>query len=76
MTGVGWLLAAAASVDEEGLRLLTKDDYHSFLEECGDKLAVVDFFTDWCDGSRSREQALVGAHARQCAHRRQCAVRT
>ena len=34
--------------EEAGLRLLTKDDFYEFLEECGDKLAVVDFFTDWC----------------------------
>jgi len=34
--------------DEAGLRLLTKDDFWEFLEESGDKLAVIDFFTDWC----------------------------
>ena len=43
------LFAASASVDEAGLRLLTKDDFYTFLEDCGDKLAVIDFFTDWCN---------------------------
>ena len=43
----GFVLFVAV-VEVAGLRLLTKDDFYEFLEECGDKLAVVDFFTDWC----------------------------
>jgi len=30
------------------LRELTKDDFYACLEEAGNKLVVVDFFTDWC----------------------------
>lgn len=47
-------VAAAAAGDSGGgagdfpdLRELTKDDFHSCLEEAGDQLVVIDFFTDW-----------------------------
>ena len=30
-----------------GLQELNKDNFHSFLEEAGETLTVVDFFTDW-----------------------------
>jgi thioredoxin 1 len=30
------------------LKELTKEDFQSFLDAAGDKLVVVDFFTDWC----------------------------
>lgn len=33
--------------DYADLRELTKDDFHSCLEEAGDQLVVIDFFTDW-----------------------------
>ena len=47
--------AKAATVDEgspeqattSGLRELTKDDFYPFLREAGDKLVIVDFYTDW-----------------------------
>lgn len=47
-------VATAAAGDSGGgagdlpdLRELTKDDFHSCLEEAGDQLVVIDFFTDW-----------------------------
>ena len=40
-------MTATDTAEEEGLRLLTKDDFWEFLEQSGDKLAVIDFFTDW-----------------------------
>ena len=44
--------ASAAAVEGEpaaptGLQELTKDDYDSFLRDAGEKLVVVDFYTDW-----------------------------
>lgn len=30
------------------LQELTKDNFQTFLDEAGDKLVVVDFYTDWC----------------------------
>jgi len=44
--------ASAAAVEGEpaaptGLQELTKDDYDSFLRDAGDKLVIVDFYTDW-----------------------------
>ena len=42
--------AASDSLDENGgLRELTKDDFWQFMEDAGDKLCVIDFYTDWCD---------------------------
>lgn len=58
-------VSPSASVDEEGLRLLTKDDFHAFLEESGDKLAVVDFFTDWCGPCKVMYPMLVEMQAQQ-----------
>jgi hypothetical protein len=49
----GTRVSAAASVtaapegEIKALRELTKDDYNTFLEEAGDTLVVVDFYTDW-----------------------------
>mmetsp|Transcript_1102 Transcript_1102/g.3351 ORF Transcript_1102/g.3351 Transcript_1102/m.3351 type:complete len:191 (+) Transcript_1102:196-768(+) len=45
--------AAAAGAETDAgslpdLRELTKDDFYACLEEAGNKLVVVDFFTDWC----------------------------
>ncbi len=46
-------MSAAASVtavpegEMKALRELNKDDYYTFLEEAGDTLVVVDFYTDW-----------------------------
>lgn len=49
--------ASAAAVEGEpaaptGLQELTKDDYDSFLRDAGDKLVIVDFYTDWYAPSR------------------------
>jgi len=41
--------ADSNSLDEAGgLRELTKDDFWQYMEDAGDKLCVIDFFTDWC----------------------------
>ncbi|DBA69190.1 TPA: hypothetical protein ACH3X2_013023 [Trebouxia sp. C0005] len=40
--------SAAAVEAEADLRELTIDDWDSALEEAGDTLVVVDFFTNWC----------------------------
>jgi hypothetical protein len=37
--------ADAAATTATELRLLTTDDYHTYLEENKDKLVVVDFYT-------------------------------
>jgi hypothetical protein len=43
------VFAASDSLDENGgLRELTKDDFWQFMEDAGDKLCVIDFYTDWC----------------------------
>ena len=40
--------AESNSLDEAGgLRELTKDDFWQYMEEAGDKLCVIDFYTDW-----------------------------
>lgn len=41
-------VAAAAVEAEADLRELSIDDWDSALEEAGDTLVVVDFFTNWC----------------------------
>ncbi|KAA6421893.1 hypothetical protein WJX79_004989 [Trebouxia sp. C0005] len=46
--GSGFRVAAAAVEAEADLRELTIDDWDSALEEAGDTLVVVDFFTNWC----------------------------
>ncbi len=43
----GFRVAAAAVEAEADLRELTIDDWDSALEEAGDTLVVVDFFTNW-----------------------------
>ncbi len=43
----GFRVAAAAVETEADLRELTIDDWDSALEEAGDTLVVVDFFTNW-----------------------------
>jgi hypothetical protein len=40
-------VTAAPEGEMKALRELTKDDYNTFLEEAGDTLVVVDFYTDW-----------------------------
>ena len=52
MSSGSMLVMAAAVTEEEGsdtksLRELNKDDYYPFLEQAGDTLVVVDFYTDW-----------------------------
>lgn len=54
LSGMRRSVATAAAGDSGGgagdhadLRELTKDDFHSCLEEAGDQLVVIDFFTDW-----------------------------
>ncbi|WIA21869.1 hypothetical protein OEZ85_004245 [Tetradesmus obliquus] len=37
-----------ASSDAAGLQELDKDSFQPFIDAAGDKLVVVDFFTDWC----------------------------
>lgn len=46
--GSRFRVAAAAVEAEADLRELTIDDWDSALEEAGDTLVVVDFFTNWC----------------------------
>ena len=43
----GFRVAAAAVEAEADLRELSIDDWDSALEEAGDTLVVVDFFTNW-----------------------------
>lgn len=40
--------AADPATTAPQLQELTKDTFQSFLDAAGDKLVVVDFFTDWC----------------------------
>lgn len=40
--------AADPATTAPPLQELTKDTFQSFLDAAGDKLVVVDFFTDWC----------------------------
>ena len=40
--------AAEQASASESLQDLNKDTFQPFLEEAGDKLVVVDFYTDWC----------------------------
>ncbi len=42
--------ATAANASKAGEKLLDLDSntFHPFLEEAGDTLVVVDFYTDWC----------------------------
>ena len=44
---LGFRVAAAAVEAEADLRELSIDDWDSALEEAGDTLVVVDFFTNW-----------------------------
>lgn len=43
----GFRVAAAAVETEADLRELTVDDWDSALQEAGDTLVVVDFYTAW-----------------------------
>ena len=45
--GAMGVMAAAVEDTDNSLRELNKDDYHSFLEAAGERLVVVDFYTDW-----------------------------
>lgn len=41
------VMAAAVEDTDKSLRELNSDDFYSFLEGAGEKLVVVDFYTDW-----------------------------
>ena len=41
--------AAGQATASAGLQELDKDSFHSYLEQAGDTLVVIDFYTDWCD---------------------------
>ena len=45
--GAMGVMAAAVEDTDKSLRELNKDDYHPFLEAAGERLVVVDFYTDW-----------------------------
>ncbi len=41
------VLAAAVEDTDKSLRELVSDEFYPFLEEAGEKLVIVDFYTDW-----------------------------
>ena len=50
LTGVR-IYAAAVSEESTALPDLKKEEFYPFLEEAGDTLVIVDFYTDWCESS-------------------------
>lgn len=40
--------AAAVEETDKSLRELNSDDFYPFIEEAGERLVVIDFYTDWC----------------------------
>lgn len=42
------VLAAAVEDTDKSLRELDSDEFYPFLEGAGEKLVIVDFYTDWC----------------------------
>lgn len=40
-------VATAVTTTETGLKELDKDTFHDFINNAGDAVVVVDFFTDW-----------------------------
>lgn len=42
------VLAAAVEDTSKSLRELNSDDFYNFIEKAGERLVVVDFYTDWC----------------------------
>lgn len=40
-------MAAAVEDTDKSLRELNSDDFYPFLEGAGERLVVVDFYTDW-----------------------------
>lgn len=41
------VMAAAVEDTDKSLRELNSDDFYPFLEGAGERLVVVDFYTDW-----------------------------
>ena len=41
------VMAAAVEETEKSLRELNSDDFYPFIEAAGERLVVVDFYTDW-----------------------------
>ena len=56
------VMAAAVEETEKSLRELTSDDFYPFIENAGERLVVVDFYTDWwvaciCSVQQSKQDA-------------------
>jgi thioredoxin 1 len=47
-TGRMRVMAAAVEETDKSLRELNSEEFYPFIEGAGEKLVVIDFYTDWC----------------------------